>query len=246
MNFAMIGEQIVLNWMFIQIIFQLRSILIATWSSPRIERQKIETWNLRNSNWELFRNVLKNKLDTWRNDLPEIVLEIPQTLDEAVESWTKCVVEAGEMTIGFRTTFKGSKSWWSDHLFKLRKHVQKLKNRFRKQRTPRNFQKYKESANKLKRKLKCEKHEHMVKSINSLHDGNIRSLFTQFKALNTNKISIIPALVNKETNSIAQTDLEKAALLSKTFSEPPQPPRVDDMRKNIINWLRMKLEMILK
>ena len=46
-----------------------------TWSSPRIERQKIETWNLRSNNWELFRQVLQNKLDTWRNNLPEIIIE---------------------------------------------------------------------------------------------------------------------------------------------------------------------------
>ncbi|ETN98344.1 hypothetical protein RFI_39166 [Reticulomyxa filosa] len=53
----------------------------------------------------------------------------------------------------------------------------------------------------LRRKLLLEKHQHMMKSIDSLHEGNTRNLFTQFKSLNTNKICIIPALVNKETNS---------------------------------------------
>ena len=77
----------------------------------------------------------------------------------------------------------------------------------------------------MKRKLKCEKHEHMVKSINSLHEGNTRSLFTQFKSFNSNKIRIIPALVNKETNGIAHSDIEKANLLVQTFAQPPQPPQ---------------------
>ncbi|ETO36483.1 hypothetical protein RFI_00575 [Reticulomyxa filosa] len=91
-----------------------------------------------------------------------------ETLDKAVESWTKCVVEAGEATIGIRTIWKGNKPWWSD------KNCQAIA-----------------------------KHQHMVKSIDSLHEGNTRNLFTQFKALITNKVCIIPASVNKETNSVA-------------------------------------------
>ncbi|ETO33795.1 hypothetical protein RFI_03306, partial [Reticulomyxa filosa] len=47
-------------------------------------------------------------------------------------------------------------------------------------------------------------------------------LFTQFKAFNTNKIFIIPALVNKETNSVSRSYTDKACLLAKTFAEPPK------------------------
>ncbi|ETN97410.1 hypothetical protein RFI_40119, partial [Reticulomyxa filosa] len=34
-----------------------------TWSSPRIERQNIETWNLRSNKWEQFRLRLKRNID---------------------------------------------------------------------------------------------------------------------------------------------------------------------------------------
>ncbi|ETO07359.1 hypothetical protein RFI_30033, partial [Reticulomyxa filosa] len=85
------------------------------------------------------------------------------------------------------------------------------------------------------RKLLFKKHQHMVKSIDSLHEGNTRNLFTQFKALNTNKICIIPALVNKEMNSVARSDADKAYLLAKTFAEPPQPPKdVDEKHYEMV------------
>ncbi|ETO35568.1 hypothetical protein RFI_01495 [Reticulomyxa filosa] len=73
--------------------------------------------------------------------------------------------------------------------------------------------------------IELEKYQHMVNSINSLHEGNIRNLFTQFKALNTNKICVILALVNKQINSVSRSDADKAYLLAKTFAEPPQPPK---------------------
>ncbi|ETN97989.1 hypothetical protein RFI_39533 [Reticulomyxa filosa] len=47
-------------------------------------------------------------------------------------------------------------------------------------------------------------------------------IYSQFKTLNTNKICIIPALVNKKTNSVARSDADKAYLLAKTFAEPPK------------------------
>ncbi|ETO00440.1 hypothetical protein RFI_37004, partial [Reticulomyxa filosa] len=54
-------------------------------------------------------------------------------------------------------------------------------------------------------------------------------------ALNTNKIYIIPALVNKETSSVARSDIDKAYLLAKTFAEPPQPPKdVDEKHYEMI------------
>ncbi|ETO01796.1 hypothetical protein RFI_35642 [Reticulomyxa filosa] len=76
------------------------------------------------------------------------------------------------------------------------------------------------AAKQLRRKLQLEKYQHMVNSINALHEGNTKNLFTQFKALNTNKICIIPALVNKETNSVARADTDKACLLAKHFQNP--------------------------
>ncbi|ETN97936.1 hypothetical protein RFI_39586 [Reticulomyxa filosa] len=36
-----------------------------TWSSSQIERQKIETWNLRSNKWEQFRLRLKRNVDNW-------------------------------------------------------------------------------------------------------------------------------------------------------------------------------------
>ena len=69
-----------------------------TWSAPLIERQKIETWNLRSNNREQFRKVLEKKLTIWSSNLPEIMFDysLTQELDDAVKSWTKCVVEAGD------------------------------------------------------------------------------------------------------------------------------------------------------
>ena len=39
----------------------------AGWTSPSIMKQKIETWNLRNSNWEHYRQVLSRKLEEWKD-----------------------------------------------------------------------------------------------------------------------------------------------------------------------------------
>ncbi|ETO36750.1 hypothetical protein RFI_00312 [Reticulomyxa filosa] len=67
----------------------------------------------------------------------------------------------------------------------------------------------------LQRKLLFEKQQHM--------------------ALNINKICIIPALVNKETNSVARSDADKAYLLAKTFAEPSQPPKdMDEKHYEIV------------
>ena len=50
--------------------------LRAEWSTPRIKKQKIETWNLRSNNWEQFRKVLEKKLTTiWSSSLPEIMFD---------------------------------------------------------------------------------------------------------------------------------------------------------------------------
>ncbi|ETN99122.1 hypothetical protein RFI_38365, partial [Reticulomyxa filosa] len=100
----------------------------------------------------------------WMQAIDPIALDNTEILDKAVESWTNCIVEAGEATIGIKTIWK-------------------------------------------------EKHQHMVNSISSLHEGNTRNLFAQFKALSTNKICIIPELVNKETNSAARSYVDKAYLL---------------------------------
>ncbi|ETO27499.1 hypothetical protein RFI_09633, partial [Reticulomyxa filosa] len=146
-----------------------------------------------------------------------IVLGNTETLDKVVEFWAKCVVDAGEAIIGIRAIWKGNKPWWSDSLCRLRKRAQKSKDRFCKQRTPRNLMLYKKISKQLQRKVLFEKHQHMIKSIDSLHEGNTGNLFTQFKALKNNKICIIPALVDKEMNSVARSDADKAYLLTKTF-----------------------------
>ncbi|ETO01124.1 hypothetical protein RFI_36316 [Reticulomyxa filosa] len=119
----------------------------------------------------------------------------------------------------------------------------KIKNKFRKQRIPRNLMTYK-SFKQLRRKLQLEKHQHMVNSINSLHEGNTRNLFKQFKALNTNKIFIIPALVNNETSP----DIDRAYLLAKTFAEYPQPPKdVDEKHYEMVeDNIRFKLAISIQ
>ncbi|ETN98538.1 hypothetical protein RFI_38954 [Reticulomyxa filosa] len=147
-------------------------------------------------------------IDNWMQSIDPIVLNNTETLDKAVESWTKCIVEAGEATIGIMTIWKGNKPWWSD------------------------------TAKQLRRIPQLEKHQHMVNSIDSLYEG-----FTQLKTLNTNKICVIPALVNKETNSVARSDADKAFLLTKTFAEPPQPPNdVDEKHYEMVeNEIKCKV-----
>ncbi|ETN98128.1 hypothetical protein RFI_39389, partial [Reticulomyxa filosa] len=61
--------------------------------------------------------------------------------------------------------------------------------------------------------LSKEKQEYLIKSIQSLQEGNTRQLFSQFKSMNNNKISVIPALINSHNNQVAKTDNEKAELL---------------------------------
>ncbi|ETO00136.1 hypothetical protein RFI_37323, partial [Reticulomyxa filosa] len=122
------------------------------WSSPRIERQKIETWNLRSNKWEQFRLRFRRNIDNWMQSIDPIALDNTETLDKAVESWTKCIVEASEATIGIKTIWKGNKPWRSDSLSRLRKRVQKS----------RNLMLYKKTAKQLRRRLQLEKHQHMA------------------------------------------------------------------------------------
>ncbi|ETO11792.1 hypothetical protein RFI_25584, partial [Reticulomyxa filosa] len=56
---------------------------------------------------------LKRSIDNWMQSINPNALGSTETLDKAVESWTKCVVDA---TIGIRTIWKGNKPWWSDSL----------------------------------------------------------------------------------------------------------------------------------
>ncbi|ETO33162.1 hypothetical protein RFI_03948 [Reticulomyxa filosa] len=106
----------------------------------------------------------------------------------------------------------------------------KLKRKFRKHRTSINFANYKQASCQLRRNLRQEKHEHMVKSINSMHEGNTKMIFSKFRSLNSNKISIIPVLIDEQTNKIAHADIDKVKLLVDSFSQPPQPPN------NAINY----------
>ena len=82
----------------------------ADWSSE-IKKQKIETWNLRNCNWESFRQVLGHNLKVWSNSNSEGFIDCPANLDRAVESWTECVVKAAKHTIGTKIILKGNKPW---------------------------------------------------------------------------------------------------------------------------------------
>ncbi|ETO01920.1 hypothetical protein RFI_35519 [Reticulomyxa filosa] len=56
----------------------------------------------------------------------------------------------------------------------------------------------------LKRRLKQEKQEFMIKSIGSLQEGNTKQLFSQFRSMNSNKITVI--------------------ILVSWFDQPPQSP----------------------
>ena len=42
--------------------------------------------------------------------------------------------------------------------------------------------------------------------------------------MNTNKITVIPSLVESRSGRFAKTDHEKAELLVNWFAQPPQPP----------------------
>ncbi|ETO11091.1 hypothetical protein RFI_26285 [Reticulomyxa filosa] len=90
-----IGEQMMLNWMCIQGYARLcrRSI-----SKPRGHHHELndKRLRLRSNKCEQFRLRLKKNIDNW---MQSIVLDNTETLDKAVESWTKCVVDAGEATI---------------------------------------------------------------------------------------------------------------------------------------------------
>lgn len=107
----------------------------ADWAPSAITRQKIETWNLRNNQWELFRQILHRNLEEWKKSLPEYLPDDAELLDLAFELWTKCVVEAGKRSIGMKTVWKGNKPWRSDLLHRKRKQVHKLKRELRRYRT---------------------------------------------------------------------------------------------------------------
>ncbi|ETO02293.1 hypothetical protein RFI_35143, partial [Reticulomyxa filosa] len=64
-----------------------------TWSSPRIERQKIETWNLRNNKWEQFRLILKRNIENWMKSIDSIVSRDQDSLDKAAESWPNMLLK---------------------------------------------------------------------------------------------------------------------------------------------------------
>ncbi|ETO08756.1 hypothetical protein RFI_28632 [Reticulomyxa filosa] len=204
--------------------------IFAQWAPQNIKRQKIVTWNLSSNNWEMFRQHLTRNLNVWKNSLinsqAEISSESP--LDRAVKSWSDYVINAGQATIGQKTVWKGNKPWWSNKLYKLRKKVHQLKRNFRKNRTSENYERYKETARSLKRLLRCEKQMYITKSIESLHEGNTRQMFCQFRSLNSNKIAIIPSLIipgkDEEKGSIAENDIDKANLLAHC---PPEPSNED-------------------
>ncbi|ETO05398.1 hypothetical protein RFI_31998 [Reticulomyxa filosa] len=185
----------------------------AVWSSSKIERQKIETWNLKSNKWEQFRRVLANRLEEWRNNIPQWLSNDPQQLNIAVEQWTDCITGFAKITIGIRTKAQESAP---------------IEKAFRRNRTEENYKNYKQAASLLKRKLRQEKQEHMIKSIQNLQEGNSRQLFSQFRSMNSNKITVIPSIICPGTNSIAKTNSEKAELFVSWFSQPPQPPGYSD------------------
>ncbi|ETO05642.1 hypothetical protein RFI_31754, partial [Reticulomyxa filosa] len=68
-----------------------------------------------------------------------------------------------------------------------------------------NYKRYKRAAMQLKRKLRQEKQEYLIKSIESSKEENTRKLFSQFKSMNSNKVSIISTL-ELAIRQIAKTD----------------------------------------
>ena len=67
----------------------------------------------------------------WETQLPAQIPLSRKELDEAVESWTRCLIEVANSTIGMKTVWKGSKAWWSFKLRNQRKKVQNIKRKFR-------------------------------------------------------------------------------------------------------------------
>ena len=121
------------------------NIIASNWSTNKIEKQKIETWNLRSDNWNLYRQILKTNLEKWKISLFEWFPDDPDLLDNAVETWTNCVVDAANRSIGTKTVWKGNKPWWSDYLHRKRKRSMRLKKEFRKYRTTESYQAYKQA-----------------------------------------------------------------------------------------------------
>ncbi|ETO07137.1 hypothetical protein RFI_30255, partial [Reticulomyxa filosa] len=66
------------------------------------------------------------------------------SLDCAVDSWTNCVIESAKQSIGTRIIWKGNKPWWTDSLYRKRKH--QLKKKYSKNKTETNYKKYKRAA----------------------------------------------------------------------------------------------------
>ncbi|ETN97385.1 hypothetical protein RFI_40145 [Reticulomyxa filosa] len=117
--------------------------------------------------------IVKSYLREWKQILPHRFSDDPKLLDYAVK---KCVVDADKKTIGMKTVWKGKKPWWSASIH--------IKRAFRRNKSDHNYRTYKQAANELKKKLRHEKQEYLVKSVQSLQEGNNRQLFSQFKSVN--------------------------------------------------------------
>ncbi|ETO06568.1 hypothetical protein RFI_30823 [Reticulomyxa filosa] len=81
----------------------------ASWSSPEIKKQKIETWNLRSDKRNSYRQVLESKLDEWKKNLQFGIKMINS-------HWIALLILGPIAWRNQRIIWKGNKPWWSDSL----------------------------------------------------------------------------------------------------------------------------------
>ncbi|ETO00876.1 hypothetical protein RFI_36564 [Reticulomyxa filosa] len=145
---------------------------------------------------------------------PEIKKQKIETCNLRIDKWNLYRQILG-MKLGI-----GKTKYWNKYYLEreqaLEKEVYRLKRKFRKNIAEINYKKYKRASMQLKRKLK---HKYLIKSIESLKGENTKQLFSQFKSMNSNKISVIPTLIEPTSGTIAKIDKEKAEMLVLYYSE---------------------------
>jgi len=141
-------------------------------------------------------------------------------LEEAVYSWSECVMHATNKIFGKNKVFKGAKHWWRIQLDKLRKNTQKLRKKFRKRRTEEAFKLWKESDKRWRKEINLAKRISLSKLYNSINEGNNKLLFSEYRRYSTNPIIAMPHLQSKNSTGqieMAQTTKPKAGLLVKNI-----------------------------
>jgi len=193
-------------------------------------------WKFEDDKWNQYQELLKVKLQEWRDATPDFYPCDPNMLETAVQQWTNCIIETGYLIFGKKKTFKDAKPWWSNQLNEMRKLSQKLRNQFRKRRTQESYETWKEKDKEWRRMLKSAKHESLVKFYDSINKGNNKLLFSSYRNYSVNKIVSIPTLQSTNVNGdviSAQTTKEKVDMLVSHFAKPPFSPDQSSISKQV-------------